>query len=96
MCCFFTTLLFFGPRLAFLIYWLLPIGRIKIFAAFNTWIWPLLGLIFLPWATLMYVIVFPVAGVFDWIFLGLALAADIAGYAGGAQNRHRVPGYSGG
>ena len=22
MCCFFTTLLFFGPRLAFLIYWL--------------------------------------------------------------------------
>ena len=94
MCCFFTTLLFFGPRLAFLIYWLVPVGRVKIFLAFNTWIWPLLGLIFLPWTILMYVIVFPVGG-FDWIWLGLAFAADIAGYVGGARNRNRVPGYSG-
>ena len=91
MCCFFTTLLFFGPRLAFLIYWLLPVGRIKIFAAFSTWIWPLLGLIFLPWTILMYVIVFPVVG-FDWIFIGLALLADIAGYVGGFRERGRVPG----
>ena len=95
MCCFFTTLLFFGPRLAFLIYWLLPFGRIKIFAAFNTWIWPLLGLIFLPWTTLMYVIIWTPGGLvaFDWVWLGLALAADIAGYVGGARNRQRVPGY---
>jgi hypothetical protein len=33
-----------------------------------TWIWPLLGLIFLPWTTLMYVIVFPVIGL-DWLWL---------------------------
>ena len=95
MCCFFTSLLFFGPRLAFLVYWLFPVGRLKIFTAFNTWIWPLLGLIFLPWTVLMYVIVFPVVGWFDWIFLGLALAADIAGYAGGFRQRGQVPGYTG-
>jgi hypothetical protein len=94
MCCFFTTILFFGPRLAFLVYWLLPIGRVKIFSAFNTWIWPLLGLIFLPWTTLMYVLVFPIFGL-DWLWLGLALAADIAGYVGGARNRKQVPGYPG-
>ena len=94
MCCFFASMLFFGPRLAFLVYWLLPIGRLRIFAAFNTWIWPLLGLIFLPWTTLMYVIVFPVIGL-DWLWIGLAVVADIASYGGGAYNRRQVPGYSG-
>jgi hypothetical protein len=98
MCCFFTTLLFFGPRLAFLIYWLLPYGRVKVTAVFNTWFWPLLGLIFLPWTTLMYVIVADIGGGlvwFDWIWVGLAFLADIAGYVGGARNRERVPGYPG-
>jgi len=91
MCCFFTTLVFLGPRFAFLIYWLLVPAKIN--AAFQTWIWPLLGLIFLPWATLMYVIVFPINNL-DWLWVGLALAFDIAWYAGGA-GRKRVPGYSG-
>ena len=94
MCCFFATLLFFGPRLAFLIYWLFPAGAVKINLAFNTFIWPLLGLIFLPWTTLMYVIIFPINS-FDWLWLGIALFADIAGYAGGAYNRKQVPGYTG-
>ena len=94
MCCFFSTLLFFGPRLGFLVYWLIPIGRLRIFAAFSTWIWPLLGLIFLPWTTLMYVMIFPVIG-FDWLWLGLAFMADITSYAGGAYNRRQVPGYRG-
>lgn len=92
MCCFFATLLFFGPRLAFLIYWLF--FPLRVTAAFNTFIWPLLGLIFLPWVTLMYVLVFPING-FDWIWLGLALLADLAGYFGGGYHRERVPGYSG-
>jgi hypothetical protein len=94
MCCFFTSLLLFGPRLAFLIYWLIPIGRVRIFLAFDTWIWPLLGLIFLPWTILTYVLVFPVFG-FDWLFLGLAFAADMAGYFGGFSSRRQVPGYRG-
>ncbi len=94
MCCFFTSLFFFGPRLAFLIYWLIPYGRLKVAATFSTWVWPLLGLIFLPWLTLMYVIVFPVVG-FDWVWLGLALLADIASYSGGAYKRKEVPYYTG-
>jgi hypothetical protein len=94
MCCFFTTLLFFGPRLAFLIYWLIPAGQLKVSLTFNTFIWPLLGLIFLPWTTLMYVIIFPINSL-DWLWLGLALAADIFGYVGGGYNRNKVPGYTG-
>ena len=98
MCCFFTTLLFFGPRLAFLIYWL--VWPVRVQAVLYTWIWPLLGLIFLPWTTLMYVIVAsPVPGIglvgLDWLWMGIALVADIGGYVGGAQNRKQVPGYTG-
>lgn len=94
MCCFFASLVFFGPRLAFLIYWLFPAGQIRINLVFNTFIWPLLGLIFLPWTTLMYLLVFPIAG-FDWLWLGLALLIDLGSYGGGAYNRRRVPGYTG-
>ena len=98
MCCFFSTLLFFGPRLAFMIYWL--IWPVRVYAVLNTWIWPLLGLIFLPWTTLMYVIVAsPVPGIglvgFDWFWMFCALVADIGGYAGGARNRKQIPGYRG-
>lgn len=94
MCCFFTSLLFLGPRIAFLVYWLIAPVRVNIsLAAFNfPWLVSLLGLIFAPWTILMYVMVFPLNG-FDWIWLGLGLAVDIAGYLGGYQNRHRVPGY---
>jgi hypothetical protein len=94
LCCFFTTLFFFGPRLAFLIYWLIPAGQLKIAATFNTFIWPLLGLIFLPWTTLIYVIVFPVVS-FDWIWLGLAVLADIASYGAGTARRRDASWYAG-
>jgi len=91
MCCFFASLLFVGPRLAFLVYWLLPFGRLKVYAAFNGWIIPLLGFIFLPWTILAYVIVFPVFGIFDFIIVGLGLMLDIMGYVGAYRNRQSVP-----
>lgn len=94
MCCFFTTLLLLGPRFAILVWWL--IRPVYYNLVFNTWIWPLLGLIFLPWTTLMYLILggTPFVG-FDWVWLGLALVADLASYGGGVYgNRDRIPGMS--
>ena len=33
---------------------------------------------------------------FDWVWLALGVAADIASYAGGGYgNRNRIPGYAG-
>jgi len=94
MCCFFTTLVFFGPRLGFLVYWLLAQVKVNLaLANFNLpWLVGILGLIFAPWTLLMYVIVFPLTG-FDWIWVGLGLAADIASYVGAFHNRQKVPGY---
>ena len=92
MCCFFTALVLFGPRLAVLIWWLVDQARWNL--AFDSFIWPLLGFIFLPWTLIMYVIVFPggVTG-FDWVWLGLGLLADISSYVGGGVgNRDRIPG----
>ena len=94
MCCFFTILLLLGPRVAAPIWWL--VNPLRWSNAFNgSWIWPVLGIIFLPWTTMMYVIVFP-AGImgWDWLWIGLAVASDIMWYVGGGF-RKRVPGYSG-
>ena len=95
MCCFFATLLFFGPRLAFLVYWMLFSTRVNL--ALNGWLLPLLGLIFLPWTFLMYLIVWSPTGIvgWDWLWLGLALAGDIATYTSGGYKRKSVPYYTG-
>ena len=100
MCCFFLILAFLGPRIAGPLWWLIrPLRWESAFRNFTDgdlwWIWPILGIVFLPWTTIMYVIVAP-GGVegWDWLWLGLMLASDILWYAGGA-GRKRVPGYEG-
>lgn len=94
MCCLVTTLLFLGPRAGIVIWWLLQPVRWS--TAFNTFLWPVLGFLFLPWTTLAYVAVVP-GGVLgaDWLLLALALIIDVASYAGGGYgNRSRVTQYA--
>ena len=93
MCCVFTILLFFGPRLAILVWWLVNRLRIDTLVGGN-WILAILAWIFLPWTLLMYFVVAPngIVG-FDWIWLGLGLLFDIGSYAGGGWgNRDRLRG----
>ena len=87
MCCFWTVLIFIGPRAAILVWWLLQPLRWQL--AFPNFLWALLGFLFLPWLTLAYVLVAPggIVG-FDWVWLGLALVIDIAQWSGGGY-RHR-------
>ena len=88
MCCFLTALLLFGPRLAILVWWIWNPAYVN--AIFDSWIWPILAWIFLPWTLLMYMTVAPggIVG-FDWIILGLGVFADIASYVGGYRERYR-------
>ena len=80
MCC---TLLIaggLGPRLALALVW---IFGDRVDHAFGSWIWPLLGLIFLPWTTLFYVLVWSPGGLdaWEWLVVALGLFLDIATYS---------------
>ena len=91
MCCFFTVLLFFGPRLANIVWWFWQPLRWS--AAFDEGILlPILGIIFLPWTTLFYVTVGfnGVTGI-EWLFVILGFIFDIGSYSGGGYgNRDRL------
>jgi hypothetical protein len=66
------------PRLGLLIVWIARPALVD--AAFGTFIWPLLGIIFLPFTTLIYVIVYtPGIGLTGggWFWVILALLLDI-------------------
>lgn len=78
MGCLFVLLGAFAPRLAVLIVWLARPAMVS--AAFDTWIVPLLGLIFLPFTTLIFLILYtPGVGLsgFDWVWLLAAVVVDV-------------------
>ena len=81
MCCFLLLFAAFGPRFAIIAMWLFG-DRVD--AAFESALWPLLGLLLAPWTTLMYLLVWsPVGGVTggEWIIVGLGVILDIGTYA---------------
>ena len=100
MSCIITFLFGVGSRLALLFWWwedpalfslafanwIIP-GSVTI----PTWIWPALGLVFLPMTTLAYMFLFP-GGImgYEWIVMGVALLIDLAGHSGNYYHRNRV------
>jgi len=69
-------------------------------ASFSTFILPCLGILFLPFTTLMYILLVQGVGTIqglDWLWLILAVVVDIANIgAAGASNRNYIPaGYPG-
>jgi hypothetical protein len=87
MCCLALIAGLIGPRVALFIWW---VFGDKVDAAFDSWVWPLLGLIFLPWTTLAYVLMWsPVGGVegWEWIIVALGVVLDIASYSWRAARR---------
>jgi hypothetical protein len=82
MGCLFVLLAAFAPRLIVVFAW---IARPAYFGSvFDTWVFPLLGLIFLPFTTLMWLLVgAPPQGVtgFEWLWIVLAVLIDLSHYA---------------
>ena len=79
--CLILILMIFSARLGAVFWWLVQPNRWE--SAFESWVWPVLGIVFLPWTTIMWVAVAPfgnVAGA-DWLWLMLGLFADFASYA---------------
>ena len=91
MCCFLAVLALLGPRFALVLEWIFT-HRVTV-AFHGGWIEPLLGLIFLPWTTLLYTLVYaPGIGVSTggWIVVGLGVLADIATWISGPAQRRRA------
>jgi len=86
MCCLLLALFAFGPRFVLALEWIF--GH-RIQAAFSSWWWPLLGLVFLPWTTLMYVIVWSPGGVHgaSWIAVAIGFMLDVLSYTGRFSQR---------
>ena len=88
MCCLLVVLALLGPRAGIVLWWLFDMSRWA--SAFNSFIWPLLGFIFLPWTTLAYVLVFPqgINGL-DLLALILGIIIDLGSYGGGYKKRRK-------
>lgn len=87
MGCLIVLMALIGPRVALVFTWLFTnlVDR-----AFDEWVVPLLGLIFLPWTALLYALVYnPVEGVsfLGWVVVVLGLLTDLGSYTYGAKSR---------
>ena len=79
----------FFPRVAFVCLW---IFTTYVDRAYDGFILPLLGLIFLPLTALVYALLWsPAVGVegAEWIWVGLAVVLDLGLVGGGARGRRR-------
>jgi hypothetical protein len=89
MGCLLAVLAAISPRLALVLVWIFTnlVDR-----AFEGFLLPLLGLLFLPLTTLVYVLAYrPVTGVsgWGWFFVILAVLFDLGSYGGGVFSRRR-------
>jgi hypothetical protein len=59
------------------------------------WILPLLGIIFAPFTTVMYMLSWTPAGIqgWDWMWIILGALLDVMHWSQVINNRERVPGY---
>ena len=93
MCCLALSMFFIGPRFAFVLVWIFG-NRVE--AAFSTWVWPLLGVLFVPWTSLAYVLVWgPIHGVSGagWLLVGFGVLLDFMTYSGRfARDRYQASG----
>jgi hypothetical protein len=91
MGCLFVLISGASPRIGLFIFWLLRPNRVD--AAFDTFILPLLGIIFAPMATLLYAILHTPGvglGAWEWFWVIVALVFDLGHTATGFAARNQV------
>lgn len=81
----FILLVLLGPRFGNVAWWLMQPSRYAL--AFPNALIGILGIVFLPWTTLMYVSIFAngVTG-FDWFWIVIGLFADLSSYGSSAYS----------
>ena len=92
--CLFAILTVFSPRLAFLIVWM---ATDLVDKAFSGFILPMLGLVFLPFTTLFYVLVYDPSGlsVWGWLLVIMGFLLDLGAYSSSSYaKRNQASSYS--
>ena len=83
-----------APRLVLILAWIFSDRWPTVWG--GTWLLPLLGIVFLPYTTVMYMLAWnPVTGIagFDWFWIFLGVILDLMKWATIANNRRGIPGY---
>ena len=83
-----------APRLVLILAWIFSARWPLVWQ--GNWFLPLLGIIFLPYTTVMYLLAYTVpVGVagFDWFWILMGVLLDVWKWTAVAQNRRQVPGY---
>ncbi len=81
------------PRFALILAWLFS-ARWDL--VWDSWFWPLLGILFLPYTTVMYMLAWTVGtGVvgWDWMWVVMGLVLDLIKWTQLYTTRRQVPGY---
>ncbi|MDY7106515.1 MAG: hypothetical protein S0880_35515 [Actinomycetota bacterium] len=86
MGCLIFLLALIGPRVALFFTWAFTI---YVDRAYDDFIVPVLGFVFLPWTTLVYALAYNGREVspVGWLFVALALFADVSSYGASARER---------
>ena len=81
-----------APRLVLVLAWIFSDRWHVVWQ--GEWIWPLLGIIFLPFTTIMYMLVWSPTGLhgFDWVWLALGIMLDFMKWSQIVRNREGIPG----
>jgi hypothetical protein len=90
--CLFALVALLSPRLAVFLLWAFTNYVNRAFS--GGWFLPALGIVFAPWTTLMYVLVYAPAGpihVAGWLLVGLGVILDLNSWGQAAANRRAVP-----
>jgi hypothetical protein len=93
MGCLFALMAGIFPRFALFIYWIARPAKVD--AAFNGFLLPLIAILFLPFAPLMYVLLYtPGIGLtgWEWFWVVVAGLFDIVHWAAGASQRNQLRG----
>ena len=84
----------FAPRVVLILAWIF--GKRWDVVWGGNWFWPLLGIIFAPYTTIMYLLSWsPGLGIYgwDWMWIGLGVVLDVMKWSQIAHNRRGIPGY---
>jgi hypothetical protein len=90
--CLLAMALAFAPRLMLILAWIFSERWDRVW---DGWVLPLLGIIFLPYTTIMYMLVWTPNGIegWDWMWIGLGVLLDIIKWQQVYANREAAPGY---